>query len=378
MSGATDHFDDLETRGPEAREAALMAALPGQLAHAKAAAPGLARILENVDPEAVRDRAALAALPVTRKSDLVRLQTEDPPFGGLTAGAAARLFASPGPIYELESARSGFWRTERALYAAGFRAGDLIHNCFAYHLTPGGWILDAGARALGCTVIPAGPGNTEQQLECIAHLKPNAYVGVPDYLKILLDKAETAGRPISSVKRALVSGGALFPSLRQEYRERGIRTYQVYATADAGIIAYESQAAIEFMEAAGRKTGESYRWDIMEKGDIFQIAVRPLIRQVVEDFSAGVDRQSISGRFHRTLAEMLAGAAELTRGKSGLNKVVLSGGVFNNYLLHENLAALLDEKGFTVFTHREVPAGDGGISLGQAMIGRQYLLDNSL
>jgi len=241
----SEHYDALETRDPQMREREVLARLAVQVAHAKAASPAYAKLLAGVDPAQVNTRAALAALPVTRKSALAEEQKAARPFGGYAAtawGRAPHVFASPGGLYEPDGAGRDHWRTARGLYAAGFRPGDLVHNTFAYHLTPGGWIMDAGARALGCVVIAADPGNTEQQLEAIQYLKPVAYVGVPDYLKILLDKAGEAGKDASSFKKALVSGGALFPSLRAEYKQRGIDTYQCYATADLGVIAYESQA----------------------------------------------------------------------------------------------------------------------------------------
>ena len=198
----------------------------------------------------------------------------NPPFGGfatLPAAAVARVYMSPGPIFEPEGLGEDWWRLARALFAAGVRKGDIVHNTFAYHLTPGGWIFDSGARALGCAVIAAGPGNTEQQLEVIQTLKPTVYAGVPDYLKILLDKAKEMGRDASSIKKALVGGGALFPSLRTEYKRRGVATFQTYATADLGMIAYESPA-LEGM--------------IIDEGSIVEI-VRPGTGDPVPDGEVG-------------------------------------------------------------------------------------------
>jgi phenylacetate-CoA ligase len=238
------HYDQLETRDPEQRELAQFNLLPDLVRHALAA-PGWAEHLKGVDAAAVASREALASLPVLRKATLHELQARRPPFAGLVTsspGGIARIFMSPGPIFEPEGYAEDWWRAARALYAAGIRKGDIVHNTFAYHLTPGGWILDSGARALGCAVIAAGPGNTEQQLEAIRVLKPTVYIGVPDYLKILLDKGKELGKDISSIRKALVGGGALFPSLRAEYKQRGIPTFQSYATADLGIIAYESEA----------------------------------------------------------------------------------------------------------------------------------------
>jgi phenylacetate-CoA ligase len=305
-------FDALETRDPARREADLMAALLRQIAHTKAAAPGFARILEAVGPETVTDRAALARLPVTRKADLAALQAEDPPFGGLAAlapGAAAHLFASPGPIYEPEAARPDFWRTSRALHAAGFRPGDLVHNSFAYHLTPGGWILDAGARALGCAVIPAGVGDSEQQVAAIAHYRPDGYTGTPDFLKVLLDKAAELGRDASSLRKALVSGGALFASLREEFSARGVAVLQCYASAELGLIAYETRgpdgAPLEGMVVEESVILEIVRpgtGDPLPTGEVGEVVVTsldpdyPLIRFATGDLSAVLPGPSLCGR----------------------------------------------------------------------------------
>ncbi|HHZ10906.1 MAG TPA: phenylacetate--CoA ligase [Rhizobiales bacterium] len=239
------HFDALETRSQAEREAALFARLPGFLARAMAAAPGLARWLDGVDPHAVNSRAALARLPVLRKSDLMELQAANPPFGGfadVSAFIGGRVFMSPGPLWEPQGLGADPWASARAFHAAGIRSGDVVHNAFSYHMTPGGFILDEGARALGCTVFPAGTGNTEMQVDAAAALKPNVYCGTPDFLKVMLDKAAETGRNLSSFRLGLVSGGALFPSLRTEYRERGISVLQCYATAEFGVIAFESSA----------------------------------------------------------------------------------------------------------------------------------------
>ena len=326
MTSAGDYYDHLETRDPEQRELALFNLLPDFLERVKESAPAWSAHLDGIEPDDVTSREALARLPVMRKVDLKRLQQSRPPLGGLSLNddmPAGRVFMSPGPIFEPEGLAEDWWRSARALYAAGFRKGDLVHNTFAYHLTPGGWILDAGARALGCTVIPAGPGNTEQQLEAIAHLKPNAYVGVPDYLKILLDKAEAAGRPVTSFKRALVSGGALFPSLRQEYRERGIRTYQVYATADAGIIAYESQA-LEGMIIDEGVIVEIVRpgtGDPVLAGEVGEVVVTsfnryyPMIRLATGDLSAVLEGQSPCGRTNTRIKGWMGRADQTTKVK---------------------------------------------------------------
>jgi phenylacetate-CoA ligase len=240
----SEHFDARETRVPAEREAELLRRLPALVA-AALRAPGWRRHLGEIDPARIDSRERLAGLPVLSKAALPGLQRADPPFGGFVPGSPGRygrLFTSPGPILEPEAAHPDAWRAARALHAAGFRAGDVVLNTFSYHLTPGGFILDGGARALGCAVIPAGPGNTEQQLELIAAYRPRGYIGTPDFLKILLDAAAGAGRPIDCIERALVSGAAFPASLQTEFRARGIEAYQAYATADLGVIAYESVA----------------------------------------------------------------------------------------------------------------------------------------
>ena len=236
-------FDKLETRSPKRREAALLAALPNLLAHAKRRAPGFARILEDLKPEKIRSRAALAALPVTRKSDLAQLQANERPLGGLNATPAAKLakiFVSPGPIYEPEGRGRNWWRTARTLYAGGFRAGDLVANTFAYHFTPAGSMLESGALAIGCTVVPAGVGQTEMQVAAIRDLGINAYIGTPSFLKLILEKAGELRCDISSLKKAHVGAEYLPPALREAMLGSGIRVTQSYGSADLGSIAYES------------------------------------------------------------------------------------------------------------------------------------------
>lgn len=320
------HFDQLETRDPVQRERAQFALLPDLIRRAVTLAPGWAAHLAGIDAAAVVSRETLAQLPVLRKSELLEKQAAHPPLGGFAtapAGQLARLFVSPGPIFEPEGQGENWWRSARALYAAGLRAGDIVHNTFAYHLTPGGWILDAGARALGCAVIAAGPGNTEQQLDAIQHLRPTTYVGVPDYLKILLDKAQEAGKDASSIKKAVVSGGALFPSLRAEYQARGIDTYQTYATAELGIIAYES-APKEGMtvdegvilEIVRPGTGEP-----VPEGDVGEVVVTcfnrdyPMIRLATGDMSAVLPGASACGRTNMRIKGWLGRADQTTKVK---------------------------------------------------------------
>ena len=240
----SEHYDQLETRDPELRAHEQLATLPELIARALAA-PGWAKRLAGIDPAAVTSRATLAKLPLLRKSDLVELQKAAPPFGGFNVtppGRMRRLLMSPGPIFEPQGSGPDPYGATRALFAAGFRAGDIVHNSFSYHLTPGAFILETGLQALGCAVVPGGVGNTEMQVEAIAHFKPAGYTGTPDFLKVLLDAAQKAGRDLSSLERALVSGAALPPSLRGELEGAGIKTGQAYATADLGMIAYETDA----------------------------------------------------------------------------------------------------------------------------------------
>jgi Coenzyme F390 synthetase len=239
----SDHFDALETRDPAQRD---VSSSRGSRRDCQCAArPGWAAHLAGVDPRKVSGRAALAKLPLLRKSDLPTLQSASPPFGGfnvISPREAKRLMVSPGPIFELEGQAEDVGGAARALHAAGIRKGDILHNAFSYHLTPGAWMLEAGAHALGCAVIPGGIGNTEQQVAAIARLRPSAYVGTPDFLKILLDTAQTSGQEVSCLKRGLVSGAALPSSLREELTSRGFAVMQCYAAAETGVIAYETSA----------------------------------------------------------------------------------------------------------------------------------------
>jgi phenylacetate-CoA ligase len=238
-------YDALETRDPELREREILAALPAHIAHAKTHAPYFAKLLAAFDASSITSRAALAELPVTRKSELHDLQKLSAPFGGLNAtpmGKLARLFVSPGPIYDPEGCGADYWRSARSFYAAGFRAGDIVHNTFSYHLTPAGSMFESGAHALGCAVIPAGVGQTEMQVATIAALQPNGYVGTPSFLKVLLEKADELKTDVSSIKKVLVSGEAFLPPIKALLRSRGIDAYQCYGSADLGVIAYESSA----------------------------------------------------------------------------------------------------------------------------------------
>ena len=319
-------YDDRETLPADARERALLARLPGQIAHARASAPAFSRLLEDVDPDTIISREALATLPVTRKSELLEQQKAARPFGGFAAvgwGAACRrVFASPGPLYEPEGARPDYYRLARALHAAGFRAGDLVHNTFSYHFTPAGSMMETAAHALGCTVFPAGVGQTEQQLAAIVDLQPNAYVGTPSFLRILLEKADEAGlRP--SFTKAFVSGEAFPPSVRDAFAARGIQAYQAYATADIGLIAYETPAREGLMvdedillEIVRPGTG-----DPVPEGEVGEVVVTtfnpdyPLIRFGTGDLSAVLPGASPCGRTNLRIKGWMGRADQTTKVK---------------------------------------------------------------
>jgi phenylacetate-CoA ligase len=301
------YYDELETRAPEQRERELFADLPGLIARAKSKAPGTAELLNGVEPAEVNSRQALARLPVLRKSDLHERQKQRPPFGGLTTvepGQLARIFASPGPIYDPEGRRVDYWRFARALFAAGFRAGDVLHNCFAYHLTPAGSMLESGAQALGCAVIPGGTGQTELQIRVMSDVRPNGYIGTPSFLKIIFDKAKETGADISSIKKALVAAEALPASLRAELESHGCRVLQCYASADLGHMAYESEAREGMIIDEGLiveilRPGTG---DPVAAGEVGEIVVTsfnpdyPLIRFATGDLSAILPGASPCGR----------------------------------------------------------------------------------
>ena len=326
MTAQSAYYDTLETRDPEARERELVAALPRQIAHAKAHAPALAALLREVVPESIRSRADLAKLPVLRKSELIERQKQAPPFGGLAAakpGELARIFMSPGPIYDPEGRRRDYWRFARALFGAGFRAGDLIHNCFAYHLTPAGSMLETGAQALGCAVVPGGTGQTELQLNAIEHLRPQGYVGTPSFLRIILEKGRELGADLSSMRKALVSGEAFPPALQKEVASYGIAALQCYASADLGLIAYESPAREGMIldegilvEIVRPGTG-----DPVPEGEVGEVVVTtltpdyPLIRFATGDLSSILAGRSPCGRTNARIKGWMGRADQTTKVK---------------------------------------------------------------
>jgi phenylacetate-coenzyme A ligase PaaK-like adenylate-forming protein len=321
---ATAFYDSSEAQDPAERETALMAALPRVLAAAQSGAPAYRERFAGIDPAAVATRAALAQLPVTRKPELTDLQRRHPPFGGFATvpvGAVARVFASPGPIYEMEARRPDFFRMARALHAAGIRTGDLIHNTFSYHLTPAGAMLESAALALGCTVVPAGTGQTEQQLRTIADLRPVAYVGTPSFLKILLDRAAESGGDLSSLKKALVGAEAFPAVLRSAFRAQGIAALQCYGTADLGLIAYETTTP-DGSVCDGMVVDEGVILELVEPngnapvapGEVGEVVVTtltpeyPLIRFATGDLSALLLEPSPCGRTNQRIKGWLGRA----------------------------------------------------------------------
>jgi phenylacetate-CoA ligase len=324
----TEFFDALETREPAQRDAQQMQALAHQVAHAQDRSPAFAERLAGVDAAAVTSRAALARLPVTRKHELQARQRElraTDPLGGFSAlvrgPAMPRVFASPGPIYEPEGRARDYWRSGRAMYAAGFRAGDLVHNAFSYHMTPGAFIMEAGAHAVGCTVFPAGVGQTEQQLQAIADLRPTAFAGTPSFLRILLEKAQEAGTDIASLTKALTGGEALPPSLRDWFAGRGVDAYQSYATADLGLIAYETSArqGLVLDEGVIVEIVRPGTGDPVAEGEVGEVVVTtlnpdyPLIRFGTGDLSAVLAGACPTGRTNRRIRGWLGRADQTTK-----------------------------------------------------------------
>ena len=322
------HFDTLEIRDPALREAAHMAALPGLIALAQQHSPAAARSLAEIVPSRITSRAALATLPVTRKHELLdHQQATRPadPFGGFSAvlrgRKMSRIFASPGPIYEPDVARPDYWRVGRALFAAGFREGDLAHNAFSYHMTPGAFMMESGAHAIGCTVFPAGTGQTEQQLAAIADLQPAAYLGTPSFLRILIEKALASGSDVSSFKRALVSGEAFPPSLRDWLADNGIAGYQCYATADLGLIAYETEArqGLVLDEGVIVEIVRPGTGDPVPEGDVGELVVTtlnpdyPLIRFGTGDLSAVLPGTCPTGRSNTRIKGWMGRADQTTK-----------------------------------------------------------------
>ena len=318
------HYDEQETREPGTRERELFARLPAQLAHAMANAPFYGELLSGIDAASVNSRHALAGLPVTRKSELIERQRERRPFGGLNAtpmAGLARIFMSPGPIYDPEGRAADYWGTARALFAAGFRAGDVAINCFSYHFSPAASMFETGMHRLGCAVIPAGTGQTEMQVKAIHDLEPSGYVGTPSFLKIILEKADEMQVPCGSVRRAMVSGEAFMPPVRQFLAQRGIAAYQAYGTADVGVIAYETDGHEGLvvnedliLEIVRPGTGEA-----LPAGEVGEVVVTtfnrdyPLVRFATGDLSAVMPGESSCGRTNTRIKGWVGRADQATK-----------------------------------------------------------------
>ena len=327
----TSFYDALETRDPKEREAALMAALPAQVANAQKHSKAFAEILAGVDAASVTDRAALATLPVTRKYELLERQQAQrgsdasDVFGGFSTIAFGaqmpRVFASPGTIYEPEGTRKDYWRMARAMYAAGFRPGELIHNSFSYHFVPAGSMMETGAHALGCTVFPGGTGQTEQQVQAMVELRPHGYIGTPSFLKIIIEKAGEQSVPLTSVTKALVSGEAFPPSLRDWMAERGVAGYQCYATADLGLIAYETSAreGLVLDEGVIVEIVRPGTGDPVAEGEVGELVITtlnadyPLIRFGTGDLSAVLPGACPTGRTNTRIKGWLGRADQTTK-----------------------------------------------------------------
>jgi phenylacetate-CoA ligase len=320
------YLDDLETRPAEVRERALMRALQEQIDNAKRNAPYFTRLLADVHAHDVADRASLAKLPVTRKSELTAAQKADFPFGGMTAvplAQLARVFASPGPIYDPQGDKADYWGFARALYAAGFREGELVHNTFSYHFTPAGIMLDLAAQTLGCPVFPAGVGQTELQVQTIAELKPTGYAGTPSFLKLILEKADEMGKDVSSLKRASVGGEAFLPAVRQLLAGRGIEGFQSYGTADLGLIAYETEAreGLVVDEDVIVEIVRAGSGDPVKEGEVGEVVVTaltreyPLIRFATGDLSAVLAGPSPCGRTNMRVKGWMGRADQTTKVK---------------------------------------------------------------
>jgi phenylacetate-CoA ligase len=326
MNSADEFYDDLEIRDPEQREDQLMAQLSAQLAHAKANASHYAEAFADLDTASINSREALATLPVTRKSDLAALQKKNPPLGGINTvplSELSHIFASPGGLYEPDADRKDYWRYARALWAAGVRPGNIVHNTFSYHLTPAAMLVESGCRAIGCPVVPGGVGNTEIQIQLMADLKPDFFVGTPSFLRIVLNKAKELGHDLSNLKNGLVGAEALPPSLRQELSDLGVSVLQGYGTADLGNVAYESKAIdgmiidegviVEIVEPLGTKP--------VAAGEVGEVVVTtlnptyPLVRFATGDLSAILPGISPCGRTNMRIRGWMGRADQSTKFK---------------------------------------------------------------
>ena len=321
---SAEFYDSLETRDPEVREREVFAALPKHLKQAATRSTYLQQQLQEVEIDSIDSREALAKLPVLRKSELSELQKSSPPFGGLTAfdpESLLRIFASPGPIFEPETTRADSWRMSRAAHAAGIRKGMLVHNTFSYHFSPAGMMLESAVAALGCAVFPAGVGQSELQVQAIERLRPQAYTGTPSFLKIILDAGSKSGADLSSLERGLVSGEALPPSLRADIADQGVRLLQAYATADIGLIAYESEAmeGLILDEGVIVEIVQPGTGDPVAKGEVGEVVATvlnpdyPLVRFATGDMSMVMEGQSPCGRTNTRIKGWMGRADQTTK-----------------------------------------------------------------
>ena len=376
--GGEAHFDALETRDPAARERELFARLPAQLAHAKAASPYFARTLAAVDPARITSREALAALPVARKSDLIELQRARMPFGGLNAtpvSGVARIFMSPGPVYEPEGRGPDFWRAARSLYAAGFRAGDLAINCFSYHFSPAASMFETGLHHLGCAVIPAGTGQTELQARAIHDLKPVGYAGTPSFIKIILEKADELSLSSDSLRRAVVSGEAFLPPVRAFLADRGLEAFQAYGTADLGIIAYETPAheGLVLDEELLLEIVRPGTGDPVAEGEVGEVVVTafnrdyPLVRFATGDLSAILPGTSPCGRTNARIKGWMGRADQTTKVRGLFVHPQQVGEVLKRHALARGRLVVENEAGEDRMTLSVEHAGEGGEALARAV-----------
>ncbi len=371
-------FDALETRDPSERERTLFERLPRQVAHARSRSAHYGRLLQDVDPIAVTSREALARLPVSRKSDLHDLQHAEPPFGGLNAtslAGLARIFMSPGPIYDPEGRRPDYWRSARPLFAAGFRPGDVVINCFSYHLTPAGSMFETGLHHLDCAVIPAGVGQTELQARIIADLKPSGYVGTPSFLKIILEKCDELRLDASSLRRALVSGEAFLPPVREFLRERGLEGFQAYGTADLGMIAYETSAREGLVvdeelivEIVRPGTG-----DPVAEGEVGEVVVTtfntdyPLVRFATGDLSAVLPGASPCGRTNVRIKGWMGRADQTTKVRGLFVHPHQVAEVLRRHALRRGRLVVENEAGEDRMTLKVEPGGGADSSMALAV-----------
>ena len=373
-----DYYNDIEIRDPAERERDNFAELGRIFAAAKDSAPAVAGLLDGIDPRDIGDRTALAALPVTRKSELVDLQQQNIPFGGFTTvgpGGLARIFCSPGPIYDPEGRRADYWRIAQAMFAAGFRSGDVIHNSFAYHLTPAGSMMETGAHALGCAVVPGGVGNTELQVAAMRDIRPAGYAGTPSFLKIVLDKGEEMGADLSSLTKSLVGAEPLPPSLRKEIEDRGVRCRQVYASADLGNMAFESEpldgmivAEGMIMEIVRPGTG-----DPVAEGEVGEIVVTalvpeyPLLRFGTGDMTAALPGTSPCGRTNMRIKGWMGRADQSTKVKGMFVRPEMVAEVAKRHPEVAKARLEVDREGVNDLMVLHCEVADGGEALAEAI-----------